>query len=434
MKIPESQDRITTSAIIGANGSGKSRLLGEIARCFISGEYGSPELNGGQIDINEITSVLAISNIAIDSFPFPSKLDQSYRYLGLRRAANAVFSGTVKTIIDNNLFYILNLRTDLIKNLNNIFKYLNITDCRSTLRIIDRKPIKYPDPKQFKTNFENRLGFHNPEYNDYAIGEIYNVLIKCIDEINNIPSVRTNQKEQFYDLQNEAEGNYLNQIAINFMNILSEFKFTVDQSVRVMLRYLNLVPESEFEIKNEISTGKLITSQFSAGQQLLIATCLRVLNYVRNNSLILIDEPETGLHPEWELKFIDIVKDIIPENYNVHMVIATHSPYVASNADAVIYSSTPGVFDNYFSGYEEFTINNILYSVFNTPIFGNYGIYKDLELVTQWISQSKINPVLNSSVTSAVNRLKNTDGESSMVVQGIIKEYESAVINLNEEL
>ena len=41
---------------------------------------------------------------------------------------------------------------------------------------------------------------------------------------------------------------------------------------------------------------------------------------------ILIDEPETNLHPEWHLKFAEILI-LLKERMNLNIMVSSHSPY-----------------------------------------------------------------------------------------------------------
>lgn len=49
---------------------------------------------------------------------------------------------------------------------------------------------------------------------------------------------------------------------------------------------------------------------------------------ITENSLIIIDEPENTLHPNFEIGFIKILNNIL-EKYNSFAIIATHSSIIA---------------------------------------------------------------------------------------------------------
>ncbi|MEX2566995.1 MAG: AAA family ATPase [Cyclobacteriaceae bacterium] len=54
----------------------------------------------------------------------------------------------------------------------------------------------------------------------------------------------------------------------------------------------------------------------------------------KKNSLFLLDEPDTYLHPKWQRKFISDIENVIESGYEAEnsFVIATHSPQLLSNA------------------------------------------------------------------------------------------------------
>lgn len=55
---------------------------------------------------------------------------------------------------------------------------------------------------------------------------------------------------------------------------------------------------------------------------------------IGNGSLVLIDEPEISLHPEWQVKYIDLLVKTFGRYRGCHFVVATHSPMVISELPA----------------------------------------------------------------------------------------------------
>lgn len=66
----------------------------------------------------------------------------------------------------------------------------------------------------------------------------------------------------------------------------------------------------------------------SSGEKQLFLRILSLKQLNVNNGIILIDEPETSLHPEWQRKIIDIYKSIGDNN---QLIIATHSPFIVGS-------------------------------------------------------------------------------------------------------
>ncbi|WP_321956329.1 AAA family ATPase [Paraburkholderia bannensis] len=71
-------------------------------------------------------------------------------------------------------------------------------------------------------------------------------------------------------------------------------------------------------------------SDLSSGQWQLLSSMLGLSLVVKDHSLILVDEPENSLHPEWQRAYVDLLSDVLSNYRGCHTVIATHSPLIAS--------------------------------------------------------------------------------------------------------
>ena len=65
----------------------------------------------------------------------------------------------------------------------------------------------------------------------------------------------------------------------------------------------------------------------SSGQKIFCSLVLNLLSVIKNNSLVLIDEPETALHPNLEIDFMKLLKNILVE-FDSFAIIATHSAII----------------------------------------------------------------------------------------------------------
>jgi predicted ATP-binding protein involved in virulence len=70
-------------------------------------------------------------------------------------------------------------------------------------------------------------------------------------------------------------------------------------------------------------------SSFSTGEKQIVFRVGNLLKNLNNleNGIILIDEPETSLHPKWQRKYIRFLLDTF-EGLGIQFIIATHSPYI----------------------------------------------------------------------------------------------------------
>lgn len=68
---------------------------------------------------------------------------------------------------------------------------------------------------------------------------------------------------------------------------------------------------------------------------------------IEENGVLILDEPEIHLHPEWQLVFAEIVV-LLHKEYGVHVLLNTHSPYFLSAIE--VYSMRHNVEDqcNYY--------------------------------------------------------------------------------------
>lgn len=77
---------------------------------------------------------------------------------------------------------------------------------------------------------------------------------------------------------------------------------------------------------------KFSLTDASSGEQQLLSSLFGIVAEAENGSLILIDEPELSLHPEWQTRFLDLLLGVLKPFSGCHIVIATHSPLIAQRA------------------------------------------------------------------------------------------------------
>jgi len=82
--------------------------------------------------------------------------------------------------------------------------------------------------------------------------------------------------------------------------------------------------------KNELNENISIT-ELSSGEKELITKAFTLYLADIRNSIILIDEPETSLHPNWQNMIVKVYEDFAKANNN-QVIIATHSPHIVGSA------------------------------------------------------------------------------------------------------
>lgn len=114
---------------------------------------------------------------------------------------------------------------------------------------------------------------------------------------------------------------------IVFDSILGEFKIVIlDKSKQKELKVLKNF--------NNLSSGE---------KQILILATLLYFNNLKEKT-ILIDEPELSLHIEWQKNFLKMLNPLLKKNNQI--LIATHSPNLASNVDRSLFIPTLPYTDN----------------------------------------------------------------------------------------
>lgn len=75
---------------------------------------------------------------------------------------------------------------------------------------------------------------------------------------------------------------------------------------------------------------KVSTEMMSSGEFHLFTSIAGVALAACDNCVVMIDEPENSLHPAWQAQFIDMITNSLSHIHNVQVIIATHSPLLAS--------------------------------------------------------------------------------------------------------
>ena len=59
---------------------------------------------------------------------------------------------------------------------------------------------------------------------------------------------------------------------------------------------------------------------------MIISVVLSQNNLLEENGTIILDEPEIHLHPEWQIKFAELIV-LLQKEFGMHILLTTHSPY-----------------------------------------------------------------------------------------------------------
>jgi predicted ATPase len=85
-------------------------------------------------------------------------------------------------------------------------------------------------------------------------------------------------------------------------------------------------------VLQKIDHGRMSLRRASSGEQCLLTIILGIAGHLTDDSLVLIDEPEISLHPEWQEKFMELLVAAVSGFNGCQFVVATHSPQLVSRA------------------------------------------------------------------------------------------------------
>lgn len=93
----------------------------------------------------------------------------------------------------------------------------------------------------------------------------------------------------------------------------------------------DLLHDVKIKVKKENVDGELAMSELSEGEKQLL-TVLGLLKFTKDEeSLILLDEPDTHLNPMWKWKYLDYLDKVVKRKNNTQIVFCTHDPLVIGN-------------------------------------------------------------------------------------------------------
>jgi predicted ATP-binding protein involved in virulence len=111
------------------------------------------------------------------------------------------------------------------------------------------------------------------------------------------------------------------QVADSFNQILS--------TLNIQIQFSKLDKNKELYFKNNAAED-IKFNDLSSGEKQIISKVFILFIAPIKNSIILIDEPEDSLHPDWQNQIMNLYQQIAEKNNN-QFIIATHSPYIISS-------------------------------------------------------------------------------------------------------
>ncbi|WP_372780715.1 AAA family ATPase (plasmid) [Priestia aryabhattai] len=346
-----------------------------------------------EVSLNKVPSPQKLISSAFsihDRFTY-KKLDDestaSYDYLGIKSSSNAAMLGAVSKNLVYNIMQ-SSLKDDFLSNLKLICDFLSLNHELQISFPIDIKARGNKRSRKDLVDIINNFEFRgnktsilvDPEdVADFLLEVNFKESLKGIERKKNLINIH-------FDLENpeQYESSYDN---FQIIWYLYEIKYLKRPNV--------LLKKDEFFPIEEASSGE---AHF-------ITTMINLLSKVEKKSIILIDEPETSLHPNWQNQYIYILKKIFTQYWDSHFIIATHSHFFVSDLEpssSSIVSLKKESSKTISTLHEDDTFgwsaDDVLYYVFDVPTSRNYSLAKELDDILLAISTNKVSQEIQTKI------------------------------------
>ncbi len=310
----EGQNRLTM--MLGVNGTQKSTLLrtflDQALREITATESEAPKTSTTVQFYQTPSRVIALSAIPNDRFPTKMRVGGSarsryeideYEYIGPRHNQNIIsrnqsLSALISAVLTNRE------RSPIVTDL--ITMLCERTTIPSRLTTILRA-----DPSSSKR--------------DYIMGEFFNGNIESEAKFRDIQYLQKN--DLIGAFTSFIEATIKNPQLID-IDLISGTCFPQIPFIDIILRHRLLTVRRHISGKSKVFNP----DDYSAGQWGLFSSIVTLALKVTDNSLILIDEPESALHPSWQRDFVDCLSKAVSDAKGCHIVVATHSPLLIGSA------------------------------------------------------------------------------------------------------
>ena len=333
------------TVITGENDTGKS-TVGKVLWSVFNGFYEIDEkvynekVSELEKIIDEIIKENVYKNLSTDYNSFFEIFNSTGEKIAIEfLKENKDYSEDEIKIIINNY------KKDLkIENISNFVQEIN-----ETLKISDKEIIKVIVSRVMNKEFHNQINaiFSKEKMN---IGEI-NLKIKDkeIDlkiennEISDVQNYFLINKETMYidnpfilDSYDFDDENHQTHLATN---VFSENENSVISEIKIKKKLNNIYQKLNSVLSGEILENKnskfvyrkngedIDLKNLSTGLKTFAIIKMLLQNgTLEENGTIILDEPEIHLHPEWQLKFAELIV-LLQKEFGMHILLTTHSPY-----------------------------------------------------------------------------------------------------------
>ena len=363
---------VYTTGIIGANGTGKSHLMGAIASVFSEIQKAQASESSGTkrfsftITYDFLGDEYTVSNIHKNGFGVVDK-EWSRRYYFATRNGNSIKLEQVR-LPERVIASTMTVTDKFLAKTDSFYRYKGIRNERSAsttgTRTIIRKTVEslmdcMSEKNTFKEELKlllNNLGleehlrvsygmrykslFLKPQMNEGQLRDLFDNWQDTFKDRKSIPwgyrnylTLRDNENamREAARFLAECARQYDNRrsVIVEYDLMEAPERFQHDSEALKVLTQLDLVSFPSINVVKKGSSYALEDS--SSGETHLLCQFIGIMADLRHNSLVLIDEPENSSHPDWQMNYVGWLREIFKEYNDCHFIIATHSPLILAN-------------------------------------------------------------------------------------------------------
>ena len=344
-------DNINVTAIIGENGSGKSAIIHNFVTkqrgFFIVKENNALIIYYKKISILTILEKKELKNDFYINTLFYS-MDNN-NYTKTNRYLNHIDFNKTNELIVKHFQELQNTEFSLsnFKPFNIRFKLIdywipddydnNDKDIEDIKLVLNRDT---QNDTEIIKNTINALKNINDLYLIYLFNRFGTVssIFEYIDLTKKINPVKGNINITYDEIQkilNQNKFYFIDEETFNKVKNNSNIPIEVNKLNDILgkdyleILFIDMIDELEFHFESKNSST---FSSLSHGEKTLYIFYLNLINFAQETILLVLDEPDNTLHPNWQKKFIDeLIKICVKLNIKAHFIISSHSPFILSD-------------------------------------------------------------------------------------------------------
>jgi predicted ATPase len=198
------------------------------------------------------------------------------------------------------------------------------------------------------------------------------------------------------------------------------------------LRQLGMISSPEIQLKR---AGGYSLQESSSGEYHFFSSIVGLMATVKpTNSLVLIDEPEISLHPNWQMKYLSFLRELFShsEYATCHILVATHSHFLISDlkgdSSKIIGLKRAGreieIIDMP-KGIDTFgwSAEDVLYKIFGLRTTRNHYVEVDMRELLHSISEKKQNKPELEVIIKRLESVKLNNEDPLNLIISKAKEY-----------